>query len=497
MFVSAQPSLAHLVFAERREWETKLGAAEAEIDALQRRIAQSKNDQEQLRVLMNVREEEERNLRIDIIQRDAAKNLKNRHLSACPRGHEWACVRMCISACLRAYDAAAGQAADANGHSCAQCATDKGWSQWAGQYKKQKADQRAAQIYREAHQRLMRPGLAKGFIQWRGLWQSTRRKLKAEAELNADEILEEEKKLRLKADEEAGRCRSSLVEKEQALSLANIALDDERKALVVARTEAAEAKVTAMQLRDSTTKLAAVQVRERQLQQRLDQLQKEVDRERSEIKKMADQHKGAAEKELTRLLAEQRKSLEAQMALVQAEAEERIRLAEERLERELRALAEQRREQPSRAPSPQPEQMEGEDAQLVKQRVLSKLHPVWARGPDLNTADRAVAWEQWAKERENQKPPEWPLGQTQRSAEAYRAARRQSGALSGRRPSPEMGVPGMQPMLPLPNGSSQRGSARGDPSPGRLRASSSTGILLTGSTSIVQPGTTFHPLASQ
>ena len=279
-------------------------------------------------------------------------------------------------------------------------------------------------VFREAQMRLAKPGLAKPFIHWRGLCQVARRKAKASQRKSEGQLLAEQEQRRVTAENEAKQVRSKLVEAEQALSLAKIALDDERRALVVARTEAEEAKTTAMQAREATTKLAAAEVRERNVQQQLNDALQDLERERQDAKRYAEQQKAAAEKDLAHHLAEQRKGFDAQMAQIKKEADERTKMAEERFQRALqeqaaehaKAMEEVRRLRSASPPLVEP-------LVVPKPRQLSTLHPVWGRGPDLNTADRALAWEAYVRER-NARPPHEAWPGAQQSAEAYRAARR-------------------------------------------------------------------------
>ena len=84
-----------------------------------------------------------------------------------------------------------------------------------------------------------------------------------------------------------------------------------------------------------------------------------------------------------------------------------------------------------------------EDEQVGYRR--SGLHPVWGRGPDLNTAERAAAWEQYQKAKEEAQkatPPTLAWAFAQRSAEAYRAARRFPIAPLAKRMSSASGVVG-------------------------------------------------------
>eukprot|EP00900_Chrysochromulina_parva_P002956 jgi/Chrpa1/12661/Chrysochromulina_OHIO_Genome00007162-RA len=168
-----------------------------------------------------------------------------------------------------------------------------------------------------------------------------------------------------------------------------------------ARGEAAEAKTMMLQARESTTKLAASELRVKELNQRIGESAEVLERERAEAKRSADQQRLLAETELKRLLADQRQSLEAQMVLVVKEADERIRMIEDQCRMKLESMQRQQVQiveerivngEPALT-SPVPE-----DEQVGYRR--SGLHPVWGRGPDLNTAERAAAWEQYQKAKE-------------------------------------------------------------------------------------------------
>ena len=254
--------------------------------------------------------------------------------------------------------------------------------------------------------------------------QAGKRKSKAAEVKDHDQLLAEEVRKRVAAEEEIASLRAQLVERHQALALANIALDDERKALITARMEAEEAKTTAMQAREATSKLAALEVREKRLQQELSEALQEVARERTEVRKRAEQQKASAESDMKRLLGEQRGGFDEQLAQVSKEADERIHMAEERFQRALQQQADEharlleemrklRAASPTPASPPPPPQ------------PLRSTHPVWGRGPDLNTADRAQKWEAYQRERQA-RPPHAAWAAANVSADAFRAARRTS-----------------------------------------------------------------------
>lgn len=345
---------------------------------------------------------------------------------------------------------------------------------------------RKAKVFREAQMRLAKPGIAKGFIHWRGRWELIRQRQREANDKDAEELLQDEEKRRISAEQELARVSAMLLEREQALSMARIALDDERKALIMARTEAAEAKTIAMQGREHTSKLAAAEVQVRQMQQRLKAGAEEMDYERNEAKRRAEQHKLSAEKDLKRLLVEQRTALEAQMAQVAREAEERIKMIEDQCRNEINRMLEQQAQMEEERRKAKATTTE----QPAPKRRSSVLHPIWARGPDLNTADRAVAWQEYVKERERMPKSAW--AQSQLSADAFRASRRLPlNVPSSRRVSSMSvdvnGVPLLsQPTTegdqsndtaPLPSVRDGIVSGRRLPSPSNLRTSMSTGSL--------------------
>ena len=432
--------------AVRRNLEQRLQTVEDENIILKKKIADDHAAREEFNLLVEARADEERLKRISIIQREAGFRVGN-HLLA------------------------------------------RGWATWGGQYKRYRDDQRKAKIFREAQMRLFKPNIAKPFIHWRSRWQQTASKNKQTAEEALEEKLATSERLQHAAEQEAARVRNLLVEKDQALSLANVALDDERRALVHARAEAAEAVTMSLQARDFTSKAAAAEVKSKQLQLRLDESAEALERERAEAKKAGDQQRQAAEKDLKRLLTEQRQSLEVQMAQALKEAEERIKMIEERCRRELDAMRQQqlqieeerrtrmeeeRRE--SRAASPPPT----DDVQVQYRR--SGLHPIWPKGPELNTADRALAWEQWQQARDEQQrqPPQVAWSQAMQSADAFRAARKFPVAI------PNPGSARGNQTSARSNQASARGRSQSIaggqrfPTPGLLRTSSSAGILTAG-----------------
>ena len=175
------------------------------------------------------------------------------------------------------------------------------------------------------------------------------------------------------------------------------------------------------------------------------------------------------------------------MALTAKEAEERIRIMEDRCARELRATLEQQAQleeerrmldvERSRAVSPLPDDEHHHHHHHRKRH--SNVHSVWGQGPSLNTADRALAWDQWQKHKEHQRnsPPSEAWSKSLQSANAFRMARRFPLPLpaSGNTPRASQGIVGGQRL----------------PTPGALRGSSSTGTLQ-GAAAALQSGALQH-----
>ena len=435
----------------RKDCEVRLADADSKLNVMQKRMSDFQRERADFNLLVDARSEEERSKRVALIQRHAGYQVRNHQLN-------------------------------------------RGWKTWADQYKRYREEQRRAKVYREAQMRMMKPHLAKPFIHWRVRWQNTSSKQRRKEEVSVEEKLQEAVRLHGVAEQETSRVRALLAERDQALALANVALEDERRALMQARGEAAEAKTMMLQARESTTKLAASELRVKELNQRIGESAEVLERERAEAKRSADQQRLLAETELKRLLADQRQSLEAQMVLVVKEADERIRMIEDQCRMKLESMQRQQVQiveerivngEPALT-SPVPE-----DEQVGYRR--SGLHPVWGRGPDLNTAERAAAWEQYQKAKEEAQkatPPTLAWAFAQRSAEAYRAARRFPIAPLAKRDTPRSSTTshptsargGAVGSARLPTASARGGGLQ------MLRNSASAGAL--------QPGTSIEPICN-
>ena len=182
------------------------------------------------------------------------------------------------------------------------------------------------------------------------------------------------------------------------------------------------------------------------------------------------------------------------MVLVVREADERIRMIEDQCRMKLESMQRQQVQiveerivngEPALT-SPVPE-----DEQVGYRR--SGLHPVWGRGPDLNTAERAAAWEQYQKAKEEAQkatPPTLAWAFAQRSAEAYRAARRFPIAPLAKKDTPRSSTTshptsargGAVGSARLPTASARGGGLQ------MLRNSASAGAL--------QPGTSIEPISN-
>ena len=193
------------------------------------------------------------------------------------------------------------------------------------------------------------------------------------------------------------------------------------------REEAAKATTTALQAREAIGKAAAATARARELQQKLDEQTHHGERERAASKIAVAQLRAAAERELKRLLAEQRRELELQIASIKAEEAARIAMMEDDYRRrcaEVEALRSQLEAERRELWAPESPPALGEASLQWSPR---RREGVWGKGPDLYTAERALAWEKMEKRREEQMKAAastdlW--GQALTSAKAFRLARR-------------------------------------------------------------------------
>ena len=197
--------------------------------------------------------------------------------------------------------------------------------------------------------------------------------------------------------------------------------------MAVMREEAAKATTTALQAREAIGKAAAATARARELQQKLDEHTHHGERERAASKIAVAQLRAAAERELKRLLADQRRELELQIASIKAEEAARIAMMEDDYRRrcaELEALRSQLEAERRELWAPESPPALGEASLQWSPR---RREGVWGKGPDLYTAERALAWEKMEKRREEQMKAAaatdlW--GQALTSAKAFRLARR-------------------------------------------------------------------------
>ena len=305
----------------------------------------------------------------------------------------------------------------------------RGWSQWAELYRRDREERQKANMYLRVHQRLTKPAIAFSFHEWRQQTVDALREERAEdTRISAATNLADTKKGWHAAEEEAARLRALLVERDQEQRLNSLARKDQDRALLNATGVAAEAKTVALQAREALSKVASASVRERALRKQLRAAEEAMAKQSAEARRAAEQQRLASERRLEQLLSEQRRTLDAQMVKVSQEAEERIRMTEQRCELELQRLREQQCPACASSDGPPP----SPSRELPVQWLQTSTHPVWPQGPELNTAERVAARKAFVKQREEARQEQFKAqpsvrdawAQSRASGDAYRKSRR-------------------------------------------------------------------------
>jgi hypothetical protein len=211
----------------------------------------------------------------------------------------------------------------------------RGWTTWAEGYREYRREARRAKLLQQARQRLHKPALANPFLYWKGCWEEVVAARRERGVTSAEERLASAEEARRSAEEEADALRGTVAELERRQGLMQIALHDEQRALVAARERVEASKQLELPAREALAKRREAERRAEEMSKRLKEANAAADKARRDAADAAAAASASSQSDLRRLLAEQRRSLEAQMAQVNAEAERRVAMTMDRLERSM------------------------------------------------------------------------------------------------------------------------------------------------------------------
>ena len=367
----------------------KLKAAAAEVEEMRKMLVAFETDKREREMLMEARMEDERQARIQQLATTAGRRVQNVHLH-------------------------------------------HGWATWAGQYRQYREEARLMKLMRQVKNRLHKPALAEPFLHWQGCWQATVEKRKHRVLRSSDEQLAEAERKQGEAAEESERLRAQMHEMGQRVGMLNVALREEQQAHLLAREKVEAAKQFELPAREAISKRREAERRADELSRQVQQLVEAVDKEKAGAKATAERHTAQAEIDLKRLLTEQRKALDSQMAQVRAECEQRIEIIQQKADRERQDAQQQADLYAAKFSELQSQQQQLEQmAHVQLQPGGSMAHLIHGRAPHLNTQDRAKVWDQQIAEKEAAGLKPWdPWAEGFKTASAFRAVRKMNSTIS-------------------------------------------------------------------